>query len=307
MNGQKVKRFLLLLFSTFILVEICPANTPNGNIEFEILHNRKRRYYEVHLPQNYDSTLTYPLVIALHGERANAKHMQKITGLSDKADESGFIVVYPQGSGRFRKNVLTWNAANCCGYAYDEDVDDVGFIEIMISNLEALYRIDPKRIFVTGFSNGGMMAFKLACNLAKKIAAIAPVAAAFNDLSCEPDAPVSVVIFHGSRDREVPIDGGIGKEPTATRMDNSVASAITFWVQHNGCNIESNIEVIDKVTREDFIDGKKGSAVTLYLVRTGWHAWPGGKATYLFPAPPYPGISATDLIWDFFSKHPKKH
>lgn len=307
MNDQKLKKISLLLFSTFILVEICLANTPNGNIEFKIIHNQRTRYYEVHLPNNYDSKITHPLVIALHGEKANAKHMQKITGLNNKADEAGFIAVYPQGSGRFRKNVLTWNAANCCGYAHDKEIDDVGFIETMITNLETNYRIDPNRIFVTGFSNGGMLAFTLACHLADKIAAIAPVAAAFNDLACEPNAPVSLIMFHGGRDRYVPLDGGIGMAHEATRTDNSVAAAITYWVRHNGCDTESNIDVIGKVTREDFQNGKNGSAVTLYLVRSGWHAWPGGKASYLFPAPPYPGISATDLIWDFFSKHPKRH
>jgi len=102
-----------------------------------------------------------PLVLVLHGGGGNASIAEGMTGFSELAEKTGFIVVYPEGSGRFRGRLLTWNAGHCCGHAMEQRVDDVAFISALLDRLGADYPVDPRRIYVTGMSNGGMMAHRL--------------------------------------------------------------------------------------------------------------------------------------------------
>src|SRR5713226_6114518 len=146
-------------------------------------------------------------------------------GASGQGNKSGSLDI----GGRTRR-LPTWNSGNCCGYAMQNNVDDVAFLRALIDKLEHDYSVFFKRIFVTGISNGGMMSYRIGCELADKIAAIAPVEGAQN-IDCRPSGPVSVIVFHGSADRLVPFNGGstpfqIGSK----RSDTSVANAIAFWV-----------------------------------------------------------------------------
>src|SRR4030042_1455717 len=110
-----------------------------------------------------------PLVIVLHGGGGTAQSTAGMTGMNVKADSSGVIAVYPNGNGRVSdEKLLTWNAGNCCGYALDNNIDDVGFIRELIDKLEKKLAIDKARIYATGISNGGMMSYRLACELADK-------------------------------------------------------------------------------------------------------------------------------------------
>jgi len=280
----------------------------SGNHEFEFEHDGRSRYYVVHLPKEYNPQKKSALVIMLHGGGGHARNAMKTTGFNKKSDEEGFIVVYPMGTGFFKKRALTWNAANCCGRAKKQEVDDVGFIIRMLSKLQRDYQIDSKRIFVTGISNGGMLTYKLACQMSEKIAAIAPVAAAFNDETCEPSEPVALVVFHGLLDRQVPFDGGTGREAKEKREDRPVIETVNFWIEQNGCEPIADTEYLfgNKIQRENFSNCQQDTEVLLYTLKIQGHAWPGGKRGYLFGDNPSRLISATDIIWDFFNNHPKK-
>src|SRR4030042_572429 len=132
-----------------------------------------------------------PLVIVLHGGGGNAQSTAGMTGMNVKADSSGVIAVYPNGNGRLSdEKLLTWNAGNCCGYALDNNIDDVAFIRSLIDDLQSKLAIDQSRVYATGISNGGMMSYLLACQLSDKIAAIAPVAGTMGMNSCLPAQPV---------------------------------------------------------------------------------------------------------------------
>ena len=128
-----------------------------GGHELALTVGQRERTYLVHLPPVYDGKRSLPLVIVLHGGGGNAEGAARMTGFSEKADREGFVVVYPNGSGRLKTRLLTWNSGNCCGYAMDQNVDDVGFIRVLIDEFVKTRAIDPKRVFVTGMSNGGMM------------------------------------------------------------------------------------------------------------------------------------------------------
>jgi polyhydroxybutyrate depolymerase len=265
------------------------------------------RTYLLHLPPAYDGKHSLPLVIVLHGGGGNAPGAVKMTGFSQKADKEGFVVVYPNGSGRLKTRLLTWNSGNCCGYALDSNVDDVGFIRALIDELVKMRSIDPKRVYATGMSNGGMMTYRLGCELSDKLAAIAPVAGALNVENCAPTNPVSVIIFHGTADEHVLYTGGepIRKADSHRRVDKPVSYAVSFWVKHDGCTPTPQRSETGNIRTEIYRGGKDGAEVALYTVNGGGHAWPGGEAD-LLGAEPTKEISATDVMWNFFVRHPKK-
>ena len=154
-----------------------------------------------------------------------------MSGMSTLADQQNFIAVYPNGTGK----LPTWNAGNCCGYARQNNVDDIAFLRALIAKLQKSYSIDARRIYVTGISNGAMMSYRAACEMSDVVAAVAPVEGAQN-VPCKPASPVSLIVFHGTADHLVPYNGGstpyqIGPH----RTDASVADTVAFWVKENGC------------------------------------------------------------------------
>ncbi len=246
---------------------------------------RKRTYF-VHLPPRYDHRTPTPVVLVLHGAGGSPEGVERVSGMSEKADKENFIAVYPRGTGQ------TWNSGKCCGDALLNDIDDVAFFRKLIEKLERDYAVDPKRIFVTGFSNGGMMAYRLACELSDKIAAAAPVEGAQN-LNCHPSNPVSIIVFHGTSDRLVPFKGGTSPFHTPD------AEAVDFWVEHNGCSTTPKRETTPALQIDTYTGCKDGTEVELYAIKRGRHAWPGSRMSGN-------SVAATDLMWAFFSRHLKQ-
>ncbi len=292
---------------TFLAMSSHADELKLGDHVLALTVGQQGRTYLLHLPPVYDGKRSLPLVIVLHGGGGNAPGAVRMTGFSEKADKEGFVVVYPNGSGRLKTRLLTWNSGNCCGYAMDKNVDDVGFIRALVDELVKTRSIDPKRVYVTGMSNGGMMTYRLGCELSDRIAAIAPVAGALNVENCQPADPVSVIIFHGTADEHVLYNGGepVQKVDRHFRVDNSVSYAVSFWLKHNGCSETARRSEKGSIRTEIYSGGKDGAEVVLYTVNGGGHAWPGGQA-YLLGSEPTKEISATDLMWDFFARHPKK-
>jgi polyhydroxybutyrate depolymerase len=265
----------------------------------------RTRTYFVHTPPGYDGTEKLPLVIVLHGGGGNAENAEKMSGMSDKADAANFLVLYPDGTGGVGEHFHTWNSGNCCAYAMKNNVDDVAFLRALLEKLEYEYAVDQKRVFVTGMSNGGMMAYRVGCAMADKVAAIAPVAGAI-DASCNPSAPVSVIAFHGTEDENVPYNGGVGKRQIdGPRDDKSVAYAIDFWVKRDGCNTTPKKLELGTLRTEGYGGCKDGTAVVLNTVVGQGHAWPGGDRIMKPLDKPDPTVKATDLMWAFFQAHPK--
>jgi polyhydroxybutyrate depolymerase len=272
----------------------------------------RSRSYVVHVPPSYDGSEPAPVVLAFHGGLDSAVKMIRFSCLSDKADEVGFLAVYPNGTGR-RGRFLTWNAGNCCGPAMRNNVDDVAFARALIDDLGRLASIDPKRIYATGMSNGGMLAYRLASELSDRIAAIASVAGPMGTETCSPARPVPVMHFHGTRDRSAPFEGGVGIV-THTHF-YSVDHSVMAWVRANGCPEEPVVdqlpdEVADgtSVIRKTYGPGSGGSEVILVVIRGGGHTWPGRQPPSRWLSrllgPSTRDISANDMMWEFFKRHP---
>ncbi len=252
------------------------------------------RQYFVHVPPSYDGKTPLPLVLVLHGATQSPESIERMSGMSAAADQERFLAVYPRGTGR----LPTWNAGACCGYAMEHRVDDVGFISALIGKLKQHYAVDPKRIFATGISNGGMMSYRLACEMAGTVAAVAPVEGA-QDLDCHPTNPVSVIVFHGTADRLVPFAGGTTPfQMGSRRSDTSVSSTTAFWVKQDGCSPTPQRKESDEVHVETYSGCRMGSAVAVYAIQGGHHIWPGTRFSRN-------DVPATSLMWTFFAQHPK--
>lgn len=268
------------------------------------VHDGLQRTYLLHLPPAYDGSAPFPLVIAMHGGFGSALNLQRTSELSEKADAAGFIVVYPEGMPG-RLNIRTWNAGGCCGQAVRDSIDDVGFISALIDTLTARFNIDSRRIFATGMSNGGMMAYRLACEIPDRIAAIAPVAATMAANKCNPTRPVPIIHFHSFLDENVPYQGGVGSGVSG--FDNpSLDSVFTVWSAANGCTTQKDTLQNDaSFVRVAWRDCEGKADLELYLTRDGGHSWPGGKKALNRQAdPPSEAINADDLMWAFFQAHP---
>jgi polyhydroxybutyrate depolymerase len=302
---------MLLVFSTFTAMAWAqaPAAQP-GDATHSLQVGGRTRSYLLHLPPAVMHRQALPLVIVLHGGGGSARNAARMTNMSAKADRERFAAIYPNGTGMLGQTLLTWNAGNCCGYAQNQSVDDVGFLRALIDRGVGEGLVDRRRVFVTGISNGGMMSYRAACELADKIAAIGPVAGAQN-IECRPSDQVALIVFHGTDDQHVLYEGGPTRRGIAgPRVDRSVPYAVTFWARHNECEAVPERNERGNVVHETYRRCRNGTGVVLYAIKGGGHAWPGGTPGLSLGGragdEPTQELSATDLMWDFFAAHPKR-
>lgn len=273
------------------------------------------RSYLLHVPDG-QSMGAMALVVVLHGGGGSGESAAKMTHFSAEADQEGFLVVYPDGTDKPRPllnamgkpGFLTWNAGGCCGYARDKQVDDVAFLRAVVADVEKIQKVNPKRIYATGISNGGMMAYRLACEASDVFAAIGPVSAIQDVTECKPAQYVSVIHFHGTDDENVPLNGGVGKkalDEEGKRGRPPVQDSIDFWVKQDQCDVTvtSKQPDLDVTNYGGCVDG---TDVIFYKVLGGGHAWPGGDQILKMLDKPNPNVDATDVIWRFFKGHPKR-
>jgi len=284
-----------------------------GDQKVKVEYGNLDRSYVLHLPSPAPTTPP-PVVVVLHGGGGNADSIARMTGFDAEADKHGFIVVYPNGTDEsrplmnlFGKSFLTWNAGGCCGFARDNNIDDVGFIRAVVTAVIKDNAADPKRIYATGISNGGMMAYRLACEASDMFAAIAPVSAIQDVQECKPGRPVSIFHIHGEKDENVPIDGGVGKkalDEEGKRGRPPVQDSIDFWVKQDGCSVtvrsqEPGVDMVNYGGCQD------GTEVQYFKILDGGHSWPGGRRLSVLLDQPSQALDATDTIWYFFSLHSK--
>lgn len=268
--------------------------SPTGDSKHFLDFGDLPRRYLLHIPPSYDPSQPTPLVLAFHGYGLDAEEMVRISGLSDLADAQGFLVAYPEGAGTQK----SWNGGTCCGEAMMKKVDDVGFTRVVIEDIARQVNLDRLRVYATGFSNGAIMVYRLACELADMLAAIAPVSAAPAITSCKPARPISVIHFHGDADRLNPYDGG---QRSGGGEFLPVENGIAFWVRANGCPSEELETQDGNIVHRVYTPCLEGSAVELYKILGGEHAWPGGEAVTQEIGVPSDEIDASVLMWEFFA------
>jgi polyhydroxybutyrate depolymerase len=273
----------------------CSGKTTPSETSWTIMVGGTSRTVEVHVPKSYDPTKPTPVVISFHGYTSNGMQQEGITGLSAKADSVGFVALYPEGTG----SPTGFNAGACCGGAAQNMVDDIGFTRAIIDTATTKLCVDAKRVYVSGFSNGGFMSHRIACELADRVAAIGPVSGVLGipAANCKPARAISVIDFHGQMDNTVPYNGSM--------QDGWPSAPDTFngWAMRDHCTDGTPPVTFTKgdVSCATYSKCDGGAAVELCTISDGGHAWPGSA----FPLPgTTQNINATDAMWTFFAAHP---
>jgi polyhydroxybutyrate depolymerase len=270
------------------------------------------RHYLLHLPLDWQTGVgPLPLVIVLHGAAGDARSTADMTGFSPLADGARFIVAYPEGTSIGVDPVRqTWNAGFCCGAAVRNHVDDLGFLAGLIERLSADYPVDPHRVYVTGLSNGAMLAYRFAAQYPDRIAAIASVAGAIGGTAGagqppiaidRPSRPVPVLIIHGMMDGYVLYRGGVSPNAgTPGRFNVSVDDAVRFWAAADGCagHPAPGPTAGGRVFVEEFAHCRERTEVRLLALTEGPHEWPLAIAQSNGAEEP-----TARVIWRFFRDH----
>lgn len=297
-------RMMPLILTLLALLAPLVVHAADVGEKYTLTHDKREREYYLYSPSDSDAN-ALPLVVVLHGGAGSPANAAKMTGFSELAKKEGFMVAYPAGVG----HIPTWNAGRCCGYAERRNVDDVGFIEKMIADIKSRRNIDNSRIYATGMSNGGMMTYRLACELGHVFAAAAPVAGAMNVFDCKPKGRPSMFIVHGLDDKHVLYNGGIPQEGLRAmashkpEADRSVGEALQFWLKADYCRKFPSVEDFGEVARVTYFCAEDRHVV-LNTVDTGGHSWPGGEKGRVFADTPNQSFDATKDIWEFFKHHP---
>ena len=256
------------------------------------------RVYRIDLPQ---APVGAAVIVALHGGGGSADQFARNTGLSAPANRQGYAVIYPEGTGR----AATWNAGSCCGQAQRRRVDDMAFLDRVIADAVARFGLNPARIYLTGMSNGAMMAETYAAQRPGKVRAVAGVAGTMDAARVKPMGRVPLLHIHGTADDRVPYAGGRGK---ALRASFAPVAAVEAAFLSAFPRLARTERVIDpasdgmRVLERNHVDENGVTQVRILTVEGGGHAWPGSRR-----APRQGGtrdITANVEILRFFADHP---
>ncbi len=307
-----------------------PPTQPGATETLRLTHDGLERTYNVHLPPSYKPRRTHRLVLAFHGYSSSAAVAEHGTsGMSQHADAKGYIAVYPEST-RFRADgsrpISSWNDGACasspgpegptctagsfqypfpaaCGPArcnWCNCVDDVGFVAAMLDEIENAYCINTRRIYATGFSNGGMFVQRLACDLANRFAAVSPSHGQLHvGFNCAPSEALSVMSVWGKRDRTVP---GAGEISSDGYLYTPVAEVTELFAGPESQKCDATETVYSSPA-----DGERGWACTQrancargrQVVACSWnggHSWPANDDGVYF---------GLDTVWRFFKKNRK--
>lgn len=307
------------------------------------------RAYDLHVPPGYDCTQPAAVVLAIHGGGGTKELAAQYTCPGDDpsnppqdvfaegcmnhlADQRNVVVEWPNGNrnpalGEERRTFDAGGGSDgyCCvsGYACTQGFDEIDYFTKLLDDLESVINVDTKRVYATGMSNGAAMAHVLACEMADRIAAIAPVAVGNQHASlesCNPQRPVPVLQIHGDADPYWPYLGGdvlciltmqamVGIPASAAVVTQP--STVGGWLTRNGCGSTSTTQYLpdlvagDGVVRTDsYPSCNAGADVVLYTIEGGGHTWPGGFSPSAAAGTVNRDINASEVILDFFAAHP---
>jgi polyhydroxybutyrate depolymerase len=265
------------------------AAQSTGFSEHTILSAGAERSYLLYVPEGHDDR-ALPLLFSFHGSGATPQSQVDISGFDALADQHGFIAVFPAGAFTNTVTERSWNAN------LEEGVDDVQFVRDMIEDVAALTAVDRRRIYVSGYSGGGRISSRLACELSDVLAAAAPVAGLQYPDGCSLKRPIPILAFHALDDATNPYVLGAAARPY-WRM--GVETALDKWRQANGCSLANDDQALQaSTTRFDWTACSQGAELQFYQHTGGGHTWPGSAQSGAIQ-----DIDASALIHEFFSRH----
>ena len=279
---------------------------PDATTRHTIRVGSLNRSFYLHLPPHVSAQGRYPLVILLHGHNNNGSNVIGQTKMDAVADRYGFILAAPNGTGRFGRFGLTWNVGTCCGSAQEKHIDDVGFLAALIDTLRRVFPIDSTRIAITGFSAGGMLALRAACDRPSIATVYVNVQGTMPDTTCAAHRPVSMLLFAGDDDEDMRTEHEENKHRNNHRYATSAMGTFRFWAEHDGCARHFIIETTDAYVDHIAVDCANGTVTRLLTVHAHPHAWPGGHKTWWFSPTPNPNLDASLMIAEFLKNQPRQ-
>jgi len=247
------------------------------------------RSYRLFAPLSLDRSKPAPLVMVLAGVGNTAESMVEATRFDRVAEREGLIVAYPEGVNE------TWNAGYCCLGRATSGPDDVRFLSQLIDDVAAGNKVDTARVYAVGVSAGAMMAYKLACDQAGRIAGVGSVAGAMVLDACQPTKPVSVIEVHGTADDLVPYQGG-RTAGGATQPSPPTPAVAQRWASLDGCPGTPTTTTSGVVSTSTWTGCTAGTGVKLITIDGGGHTW---FADGLGPVSG--AVDSTSEIWSFLS------
>lgn len=315
---SKVRGRLNLILLAGLLLASCGMVEAQPNLKRDWegtlqVDGRARRYF-VHVPPMHDGKIRLPLVLVLHGNGGEAKFTDRFTCFSETADHYGFIAVYPDGWGH------SWADGRRTTPADKAGINDRHFLDALLERLDSEVGYDPHRVYIAGFSNGGLMSMRYSWERSERIAAAAAVGATMPEWmqwAPKPKRGVSVLFMHGTEDKVILRKGGVVRSPNGGRVLSLVA-AVDRWIWANESHGAYSRHLVPDtardgttVTLDRITGGRDGSDILLYTIVGGGHTWPGGE---IVKAKAKSGRTCMDLlaseeIWLFFRNHhiPEEH
>ena len=320
---RPIQFVLLGVVTSILFLNACTGSLPSASIkgpstyrqDMDLVTGGFQRDYRVHIPSGYDGSIQLPLVVVIHGAFDTAKGMERFSGFSDLADREQFIVLYPEGIG-ILGFLQHWNAGHCCGKAAEDQIDDVTYLKKAIDDVCMRLAVDRRRVYMTGFSNGGMMTYRFAAEHSDMLAAVAPIAASIGGRPTAdapqwcipaPQKPLPILIVHGMDDDDIPLEGGRSRARKGERTFISVHDSAQFWIEANGCKGSPALSGLYhgavEVQRWDHC--MNACATVLCKVKKWGHRWPGPYFTaQLSDDDPLLDFDIAEMIWSFFKQFP---
>lgn len=238
-----------------------------------------------------------PLVVALHGGLGNPEQFAATTRFDELATAERFVVVYPAGI------ESTWNGGACCGRAAAQKVDDVAFLAALIAQLKAQVPIDSRKVFITGHSNGAIMAFRFACERADMVAGIVPVAGSLEIPACTPSRTVPLLAIHGDADRNHPFEGGEGPRSIAGVAFRSMPDSLAMWAKAMGCAAGPEKQGPGVVMTWHWAGCRDNVSTGMIVIAGADHPWPSstGPRFSALQGEPTKALDASKEAWRFFA------
>lgn len=286
-NLRALFRSRLFMVVCLLIPQLAAAQT-TGFSEHTIVSAGAERSYLLYVPDGHDNR-ALPLVFSFHGSGGAPQSQVDTSGFDALAEQHGFIVVFPAGAFTNTVTARSWNAN------LEEGVDDVQFVRDMIEDIASVADIDRNRIYVSGFSGGGRISSRLACELSDVLAAAAPVAGLQYPDDCKLTRPIPILAFHALDDATNPYVLGEAARPY-WRM--GVETALDKWRQANGCALANDDQALSSsTTRFDWTACSQGAELQFFQHTMGGHTWPGSTQNGAIQ-----DVDASALIWDFFSR-----
>ena len=278
------------------------ARSTNQKADFELSFRVKQQDRRAVVVNASTDNTKRPVVLALHGGQGSADVMRSNSGFDPVARTNGFMVVYPEGTD-FGGNRHAWNTGFLLRRQV-RDADDIAYLDTLIDKLVREHNADPARIYMTGGSNGGMMTFVYAVARAQRLAAVAPVVASMFTFDQKPAVPLPILIINGAKDEEVPIEGGMSRNPLVRGAQNApykpLSDVVQFWVEVNKSAQQATVQTNGTVSTTVHAATAEGATTEFVVDSVGGHGWPGSRSRRDGNAP-ISSFSGAERVWKFFS------